>query len=365
MNRVIGEWRKIFLATLNVLFAWVAVASADLQVGDRVPLESIPLVGVDAKCRDDFLEKAPHGWRTLTQALRGFEVEVRYIEEWEDKSKLLRRRQNEWIVCKPTVNSLLLVSESSKHKVAVANERYSFQVRCNAEDGKFALMNVEAWSRGRKRPLLGPLGDIDEFLNRTTSIWWVPCEHILTNLGDGGFEIISASYVSGSAEHSVAQIAFRYNGELRNSPFCFPGAIYWGEFLPEKYWAVVRSGVVGLVDGAEQLRILVKTSYQDWFGGSCFPSSSIVAYEDIAKTRIVEVKTTTFGRPSPEMRPKEPFYLPYYGISEAVALSQGISTKHWRLTLNICAVAALVLAIILRKYVRKRMTAVRIAQGSA
>lgn len=365
MNCILRERLKLCLVALTGLWFWADRADAEIRVGNRLALEEVPVSRVDTNCRDDFLELAPKGWQSISQFLQGFEVEVTHIEEWEDRFQSVRRQRSDWIACKPTDSSLLLVSEQATHEVAVANERYSFQVRRNTENDAFALMKVEAWPRGGKQPLVGPLDSIHELFNRSTSIWWVPCEYIVANLGDAGFEIVSVSYVKTSPECQVARIAFRYHGEPRNSPPCIPGAIYWGEFCPEKHWAVVRGGVVGLLNGNEQLKILVETSYQDWLEEACFPRTTIMAYEDITKMRIVEVKNTTFGRPFAEMRSREQFYLPYYGISEAIAFSPGTLGTHWRLILNILAIAALLIAIFLRKYGGKRMAVTCDGHGAA
>lgn len=328
------------------------VVGEDLKAGSRAALTGFQIQGIDRKCQQWFLTDAPEGWRKLNDQLKGFQVELAYNQQWENGVKQSQR--NDWTLSVTSSDAKMLVLDKSALSVTGANERYSFQVRRPSQTSPYMVSKIQSWVPKQEQPLLGALRHTDGILEYARSIWWVPCEYILSNIGDKGFQIIGAHFARDSSGPRTAQIAFRYNGEMRTAPYCQPGATYWAEFLPEQNWAVIRSGVADIINGDEQLRIRVTSSYQDWFGGSGFPKEIVLAYENMSDNRIVEVRRARFGQPQPIAFSADAFYLPHYGISEASVQPLVGSRISWRIAINVIAIFLLLTAILIQWYIRRR-----------
>jgi hypothetical protein len=83
-----------------------------------------------------------------------------------------------------------------------------------------------------------------------------------------------------------------------------------------------------------------------------------LAYEDLSSKEIVEIRKIEFQQPTPLEHETEEFYLPHYGISEAVLQSFQNTGVGWRITLNALAIVVLVAAILVTRYIRQRSMAV-------
>jgi hypothetical protein len=332
------------------------VNGADLAVGSRADLAGFKLDGIDSECVQSFLADAPSAWQTLDKQLRGFQVDLEFHQQWKIDSRTVQEAYD-WTLCIDPGGSNILVLDNSSLAVTAANENYSFALRRASKDRPYMLSKVAPWSSSSDRPLFGALGyNRREFLNYEHSIWWVPCEHIIANMGPTGFEIVSAQYSDGPKGEKLAQIAFRYNGVPLTQPyFCQPETVYWAEYLPERHWAVARSGVSDLKDSGLRMRIRVDSTYQDWFGGDIFPRDIVLAYENLLDGRIFEVRHTSFGPPHPLEHSADEFYLPHYGISEAVLKTGSDSTFWWRTGLTFIAIIVLFVAIWLRSFAERHV----------
>ncbi len=331
-------------------------SDGDLRLGSHADLSGFPSGEVDKTCWERFLKEAPEAWAALERQLRGYQVDVIYDQQWAIGSDV-RKQIDQWNVRVGSDVDQMLVLEKPSLNVAGMNENYAFRLNRTSKNHQYMLDKLQVSLSGAP-PQIGSLLAYRDFINYAHSIWWVPCQLILDNLRDDGFEVILARFATDTAGHTVAQIAFRYQGELRERPRCEPGATYWAEFSPEQKWTVVRSGVSFVKGGNSKLRIRVTSSYQDWFGGTCFPEKTVLAYEDLSSKEIVEIRKIEFQQPAPLEHMTDEFYLPHYGISEAVLQSLQDTGARWRITLNAVAILVLVAAILVTRYIRQRSMAI-------
>jgi hypothetical protein len=284
-------------------------------------------------CRQRFLDEAPRAWQAIQNEL--ISLEVRVVERTKEEGAAASVQS--WLFCVGSHPDRRLAVAEGDRKAFATNERYSFSVDRAAINLPFTLLSCEPWERGARQPGVYLVGPTQTALASMWSVWWVPLPYVVEH---ADFVMVGAE--CGPSDDAPMTVVYRYDGRPVASPMCVPGAFYWAELEPTRSWAVVRSGVIGLVDGSRTtLAARVTTKYGMGLHNAPFPAKVVLDYEDLRRNRIVETRETTFSSLKSSTRPDDDYFLATYGLSES---SLQILTPHraWRigaLTLSVLGMA--------------------------
>lgn len=340
-----------FLRVLAISYALLALGDA-FCVGDIVtPLgdaATLP-IAIDARCRDRFLDEAVPAWKQLRERLRGFELELAYLDHRpEEKEPDAAPLTSTYCVLSDGVSRQLHRDD----KLDVTNSQYSFKVSRSGD--AYHLSGCELWQKSRPQPLVGWLDVAEMKLAVGSSIWWLPFE---TLMADKHFVMTGADYGVSHAGEELVRVAYRYVNKVSNDYLLQPDGIYWAEMLPERFWVVVQSGVISSptehYDTDTPFRTRLTTRYQTWDG---VPFPEDVRYEvvDMKRNVVVRVQENRFGTPRACTRTIDEFYLPHYGLSESSILQIDKGRTNRQLVSIATGIAVLFFAWLLYKRSRVR-----------
>lgn len=332
--------------------AWSAAHATALRAESMAPAWASS-GRIDAALHDRFLAEVPRSWEAV-EPLQS-DVEVVLEERVRSKSEAGWDEQGaSWRYCVAQDTRRKLIALASGDNLSCCNERYSFSVFRSDAQSPFQIRRVKPWAAGAEQPKTGPLGVAEGPLETPFQLWVVPIRHILS---DAGFVLTTVERASGDKGEALVTIAYRYDGPELMDPWREPGAIYWGELLPDRSWLVQKSGVDGVHDPDDTpLRVRVITEYQEWAArGAPFPKRVVQEIEDARENAVVETRETVFNTPVSCQRQVEEFFLPYYGLSEASveALKQ---RSPWRIGLIVMGALGVVTALSILLRFGKRKT---------
>ena len=297
--------------TVLALFALGEAIGIGAEVEPYTHLTGLPTT-IDAKCRERFLSEAAPAWKKQRERLRGFELELTYIEH----VPVDHDEPNP----KPMVSTYRILQDGVSRRldrgsrIDITNGRYSFSVSGSAHP--YSLRQCELWQQGAPQPLAGWLDIAELNLAMGSNIWWVPIEKVMAS---DDFRMTGADRAVNDAGEEVIRIVYRYTGERSGDDFSLePDGIYWAELLPARFWSVMRSGMAAsmtksLSDMPIQAR--VTTHYQEW-NGVPLPEEVRIETKDLRRNVIVRVQENRIGAPRRDSRPMEEFFLPFFGLSD-------------------------------------------------
>jgi hypothetical protein len=293
--------------------AWSSAGFAG--VGDKVALDTSAPKNMDPAARDRFLGGALPSWRELRSRLRDIQLTVDHSESFVGANNKVTRSDRQWTFCLGDSPGDYLVLGKDGASIYGANRRYSFELRRKGANNPYQLTGCVPWAPGESQPYSGgAMVQNVTFLDATWSVWWVPLDYILAH---DGFKLVAAEGGRTESGDETVKVAFRYDGSRVPKPLCAPGTVYWAEMLPRHSWVVLRSGLMGLVNGKETLNILVSIKYNYINDKDYFPSSIQLDYEDVSSRRLVESRETRLSVPAASSHVSDEFYLPHYGIAES------------------------------------------------
>lgn len=320
----------------------------DLVVlGESLQVSAVSPGSVDPACVQDLKETARRSWNEYTARLNGIELDVTFsVVSLEEETP----EPLSWTVALAPNGQQRLAVNESETSLNSLNERYAFSITRTNSSRPYVLEKVEPCNGTQL--LLGMLSRTNDTLLAPVSIWWIPLEFIFDNLGTQKFKIVRAEYVQISDERTV-QLAFEYQGKKVGKPFCDPDALYWAELLPDEGWLVRRSGLEGVENGPEKLRIVTSTTFHDLGDRTFVPAHVTLVYEDV-REKIVEIRVADFSQPRPSERGAAEFYLPFYGISEDGLNLEPRRFGPVRIILALVAILGMLLAIFMYRRGRPR-----------
>ena len=301
--------RTIFiLLTLGA----IPCLAADGHLSD--PATSLP-TSIDDQCRTRFLKEAPPAWKQLRERLRGFELELTYVDHRpdEDAGSIKDSSTSTYSILNDGVSRRLDRGKS----IDVTNSRYSFKVKASEPANIYSLAEIDLWQQGAPQPMAGWLDIAEMNVAMTSNIWWMPIETMLAN---NDFKIAGVDCGQDKTGNEVVRIVYRYTGKASDFDLNLqPDGVYWAELIPARFWIVMRSGLTSSMTkySLEEMpfKAQVTTSYQEWNG---VPLPALVRIESVNLQRnvVVRLQENRFGPPRACTRPLEEFYLPFYGLSE-------------------------------------------------
>ena len=324
---------------------------------------------IDEACLKRFLREAPAAWKKAADSLDGVEEEISMTTKNEGKANSgFRTSKTQWqykICWNPAQRRALVEYMTTDTKEArrvvrraVSNPRYRFFVSRPESQNKYMFSKAlpfdgqdpEAFLRGDQMRFACLL----EAGFRLIMLNFTSINDIKSN---AMFKLRQMRYLRDPGRGRIVRAGWEYVGP-EDRPY-FPSERVWFEMNPDRLWLAERSGWEIPLKGASGQQVV---SYQAPQEEAPFPKKIEITSSVKSDTLSTHMERFyEFGLPSTCNRREDEFFLPYYGIPEAVLGSS--PPKQWyKVLLVTLSFFSLIVALMLFKR-RKTMSSLTTRAG--
>lgn len=301
---------------MRLILITIVAVSGSVCAGDAIDPECVEL------CRNLV---APV-WTDSARRFGGFEVQYEYANfDVPGKGiKNLRLKRTRKYVVSPGGQLRLVETGTQEAPVVFAsNERYGFQVRGSTDGESSSLHEIADTplvSANPNEQRLHTLMMTDSFARFGFEFFGVPYAEIFAE-GSSCFDLKEARYLDSDGESRV-RISGVYNGEEGVNRFV--GCVYWAEFSAKTPFRVHRSGIEAVPPYSEELFTI---EYSD--ENSEFPYLPRSIERVSGSADLGSFQSVSFALPRAYSAKESDFYLPRFGISEAVLPASVPPVQRW------------------------------------